>query len=618
MSEFRRQHPVAAVTQLLAVIRQNLVTIFILLFVGSQNTNESFWIIFWVGLFAAFSLGIVGWYRFTFRVDENELQIKKGIFVRKNLYLSKERIQVIDITEGLLQRMFGLVKVEVKSAGGGTEKATISAISRADAEQMRALLRAESPSDAPALSFHEDSVQKVDTNPVWEFSRRDLLFAALTSGNFGLIASILGAISGQLDQFITEENLEYVIGLLPGISRWSVVLWGVLFVLLVSYVISFIGVILRYTDFKIEKKEKELVISSGLIERKYITLPFDRIQAIRFVEGITRQPFGYGMLYVESAGFEQKDQDRSIVLVPFLKKNRLEDFFSRFLEVFPPPERIITPPKRSLLRYVRRPNYLLILGIPLLWLFWSNAWVLFLLMIPFSLFGWLEYKDAAIFKSKEAVIFQFRTLAKTTAFVKRNRIQIAEITENPLQKRKQLASIHITVASGAGGRTFSMDDIEEADAQYVFDWVLKPTSIEVLKLNEHHMGQVKELLSDHALPIADVDNGNTVFWGSFHAGTLAGCIGLEKHGSFGLLRSLAVKHSEQGAGIGTKLVHTLEKEALREGVQELYLLTNAAEEFFKKHGYETIDRSQVPPLIQQTSEFSVVCPDTAIVMKKIV
>ena len=43
---------------------------------------------------------------------------------------------------------------------------------------------------------------------------KHLFYAALTSGNFGLIASILGAISGQLDQFINEENLEYLAELL--------------------------------------------------------------------------------------------------------------------------------------------------------------------------------------------------------------------------------------------------------------------------------------------------------------------------------------------------------------------------------------------------------------------
>lgn len=71
--------------------------------------------------------------------------------------------------------------------------------------------------------------------------KQRLVLCALTSGNFGVIASILGALSGQLDQFITEENMDYIFGLLPGFSQLTVILWSILFILLISYLLSFIG-----------------------------------------------------------------------------------------------------------------------------------------------------------------------------------------------------------------------------------------------------------------------------------------------------------------------------------------------------------------------------------------
>ena len=115
MSEFRRQHPVAAVTQLLAVLRQNFITFLLVIFFGSRNTGEYFWYFFLFGIVMAAVLGVFSWFRFYYRVIGSELQIKKGIFIRKNIYLSKDRIQVINITEGFIQRLFGLVSVEVKA-----------------------------------------------------------------------------------------------------------------------------------------------------------------------------------------------------------------------------------------------------------------------------------------------------------------------------------------------------------------------------------------------------------------------------------------------------------------------------------------------------------------------
>lgn len=411
MSEFRRQHPVAAVTQFLTVVRQNLVPIVIFLVVGTRNTDNYFWYFFAFGVISTLVLGILGWVRFTYRVDGDELQIKKGIFVRKNLYLTKDRIQVIDITEGLLQRVFGLVKVEVKSAGSGTDNATISAITRDEALELRSLLRGEVKSD------QEESVVEVeqvsDSEVIeWRLSGRDLLLAALTSGNFGLIASILGAISGQLDQFITEENMYYILDKVPGLGNTSLFVGIFILIFIISYLFSFIGVIFQYADFKVEKKEKELHITSGLLERKHITIPFNRIQALRFVEGVFREPFGYGMLYVESAGFEQKSNERSIVLLPFIKKAKLNSFLSEFLEEVEQPEKTITPPKRAFLRYLRRPNYILLLAVLITWWFWDFGWIFFGFVIPATFLGWLRFNDAKLSFNKQMMTLQYRVLAK--------------------------------------------------------------------------------------------------------------------------------------------------------------------------------------------------------------
>jgi putative membrane protein len=473
MFEFRRQHPVAVVSQLFEGIKQNIIPILIFLFAGSRNSNDYFWVIVLFGLISSFILGIVSWYRFKFRIHEDELQIDKGIFVRKKLYLKKDRIQVIDITEGIIQRIFGLVQVEIKTAGGGTEKATISALTKEEATDLRSILR----DHANTSNEVESSNADVNVEPIleWKLSSRDLFYAALTSGNFGLIASILGVVSGQLDQFITDENLDYIASILPGYSQLSTILWGVAIIFFISYLLSFFGVILRYSDFKIEKKENELLVTSGLLERKHTTVPFNRIQAFRFVEGIFRQPFGYGMLFVESAGFEQKENDRSIVLLPFVKKEYLRPFLEEFVGEIEKPGDVIKPPKRSLFRYIRRPNYMLILAIPLLWFIWDYAWTLFFLILPLSLFGWLEYQDAEVRVGKKIIQFQYRVLAKTTALVRHKRAQVSELSINPFQSRKHLATIHFTAASGAGGKTFSVTDLDSQDAQSILQWTLPDT-----------------------------------------------------------------------------------------------------------------------------------------------
>lgn len=476
MSEFRRQHPIAAVTELVTIIKQNLATLLVFFFLSTTRSNGYFLYYMLGGLLVTFVIGFLSWWFFKYRVHEDELQIQKGILVKKKMYLSKERIQVIDVTEGIIQRLFGLVKVEIKTAGSGTESATISAVSRAEAEILRRELRSRgelSPEteEAPALAADEGA----DSRDIsWKLSIKDLVFAAFTSGNFGLIASFLGAIFGQLEQFVTEETIEYIYQITPGFSNTSILISLFIAILLISWLFSFLGVIFKYADFKVRKSDEELVITTGLLERKHITIPFNRVQALRFVEGIFRQPFGYGMLYVESAGFEQNHQAKSIVVAPYISSAELGEFLRTFFPDYDEPEYHIRPPRKALFRYIRKPNYFLLIAVVSVIFFWDYWWLLLCFFPFFVVLGWLRYKDAALALGNDVIRMRFRIFARTTALLKKNRVQNLEVVSNPFQRRKQLQNLRSTAASGAGGIRLEVTELNAHDAQKAIQWLIKP------------------------------------------------------------------------------------------------------------------------------------------------
>ena len=51
-------------------------------------------------------------------------------------------------------------------------------------------------------------------------------------------------------------------------------------------------------------------------------------------------------------------------------------------------------------------------------------------------------------------------------------------------------------------------------------------------------------------------------------------------------------------------------------MQNLYLLTETASEYFKKLGFVEITRDEAPDEIKNTKQFSSLCPASAIVMRK--
>ena len=85
---------------------------------------------------------------------------------------------------------------------------------------------------------------------------------------------------------------------------------------------------------------------------------------------------------------------------------------------------------------------------------------------------------------------------------------------------------------------------------------------------------------------------------------VVGIGGVEIYGKYGLLRSLVIKESYRGKGYGRALCKKLIEYAKLKAVREIYLLTDTAEKFFKKIGFEHIDRSNAPLDIRNTSEFT--------------
>ena len=127
--------------------------------------------------------------------------------------------------------------------------------------------------------------------------------------------------------------------------------------------------------------------------------------------------------------------------------------------------------------------------------------------------------------------------------------------------------------------------------------------------------QAIQLLNRSQLPVEDLGSQTRLFVME-EDGRVVGTIAAEHDHYFALLRSLSVEDAKRNSGIGKTLVDFIENYVKARGVKAIYLLTTTAAGFFARNGYTTIERSEVPPFIQQTSEYSSVCPSTATVMKK--
>lgn len=130
------------------------------------------------------------------------------------------------------------------------------------------------------------------------------------------------------------------------------------------------------------------------------------------------------------------------------------------------------------------------------------------------------------------------------------------------------------------------------------------------------LSYVVGLLEGDDLPSSDVQSKPESFYVGYHGNDRVGVGGLEVHGNDGLLRSLVVEPDARGEGFGSALCEALEERARTEGVENVYLLTTTAAEFFDERGYVEMDRAAAPRPIRETTEFDTLCPSSATCMRK--
>ena len=138
----------------------------------------------------------------------------------------------------------------------------------------------------------------------------------------------------------------------------------------------------------------------------------------------------------------------------------------------------------------------------------------------------------------------------------------------------------------------------------------------IRKATSDDLTAVESLLAASDLPLDGVKDNFSNFVVAEDDGEIAGAIGLEEFGAVGLLRSAVVSPEHRGSGVGRRLVERLLEGAEVAGIEELYLLTTTADEYFPRFGFTRTTRSAVPDPVKASAEFQGACPDTAVVMTR--
>ena len=484
-----RLHPISAVIGFLKGLKDLFPPLLILLIANGFNFRadaKHFWeyipvIIFIVVIIFYLISGIIEWRTFVYWFEDNELRVEYGLIVKKKRYIPFDRIQSFNYKETILHRLFGLVEVNVETAGttSGKPEAVFTAITKEAAEiienETKRAKTGQKPGDEPldeAVQSNPEEEVSQPSHVIYKMAPKDLILLATTSNSIGVVIAGVAAFFSQFADIIPSDWIVEEVA--------AIVQFGMMFVAFLLFIAFFIAWILsvmitfvNYYDFTVVQENDRIIITRGLLERKRIIIPLNRVQGIKIIENPLRQLTRYATVVVESASWGFGKNDTNIAMFPLISKKEMYEPLRRLFPQFSLQfeNGLIRPPKKS------RPHFyrVYIIGlIPIIaicsYFFYPVG--LLSILLPFLVFvlGLWQYKTNGYLISGNQLTLRYRIISRLTFIAEKKRIQVIQKKQNYFQKRKNIATVQATVMSGIGGATGKVAHLNESDVDTILSW----------------------------------------------------------------------------------------------------------------------------------------------------
>lgn len=486
----RRLHPAWVITRAVAVLR-GLVPAFIALAVGLRE-----WAVPAAALLALIVIGIrvIEWRVTRYAVVDGALRLRSGVLSRRERVVPASRISALDTSRGLVQRVFGLVSLEVQTAGGGKQaELRLDALTFDEAERLRAALGhaaatarpeagvrgagaaagvsigtgARPATDAGAAAGFAAPPASPDPTPVYAITGRELVIAALTGPQLGLVAVLVGSLLSQARDLLPDALTERVEDELTGANAMTIAVFVVVG-LLIAAVVSVLGTVVAFAEFTVVRDDRRLRIRRGLLTERTGTIPLDRIHGVRIVEGLLRRPLGYATVQVEVAGY-RGDDEITRTLIPLVHRSALPELLGRMLPEVPwSDDDLARPPARAHRRSWTAPLLLSVLpALVVLVTVPGNGWQLtaILPLLAGLAVGEARWRGAGWSLGPEVLVVRSQLLARRTLLLLARRVQRIDLRTQPFQRRAELATFDVVLATGRHGGVRHLDAAVADDLQ---------------------------------------------------------------------------------------------------------------------------------------------------------
>lgn len=418
---------------------------------------------------------------FYFYVEGEEFILKKGYLRKKVLSIPLDRIQSVNTKQNLLQQLLNVVSLEIDTAGTAGKELKIHALEISFAKELQNHLRSEKKKMSVSEGQEENAEEKSAEELILQLSPTDLLKIGISQNHFRTATIILAfgsQIFQQLQDVFKDKADEYSNEFFEFMSNsgWALITFLVIFFLLVSIVFSLFRTLLKYFDFKLLKKDGNYRVESGLINKRNVIVPYNKVQELNWETGPLKQLFGiYHLTFKQAVSGQQNRKSQQLVDAPGCLISHIESLKS---DLFGKDELTETSRIYSNRYYFWR-----------LWIFYG--WIPALLPAPFLYaeilywigafvwilgaagFCWLILQKQYFRLNQDQVRISNGAISHKWKQMELYKIQSVKFKQTIFQKRRSLASLYLMNAAG----TITIPYINEKLAMQIYNYLLYHTEI---------------------------------------------------------------------------------------------------------------------------------------------
>lgn len=466
------------------------------------------------GLFV-FPITLLNFYYFKYLLTPKELVIHSGILSKKQRNISLERIQNVNITQNFIQRLFGISKVQIETAGDINAEGILDSVKTDRANEIKQIIKEYQSKFEEKNNYNFKNINSdINENETSEVFSSETIIGEEETGQFNQLNKFSDRPENQSDteqssekeliqmkvkdlviygflrfrpilfllfawiysigqQFMPADIHQMMEDFIYDIETFSNSLdWFLLSIYFIgffiiaftlSWLLDVLLTINQWWDFRLSIEKNKLYTNHGLLNKRNGTIPLNKLQMLVIFSNVIRQKFGYWGLMLETAGLSALDNKRPETAVPFAKYDKVIELSKGILNFeFPFNFEIVS--RKTIRRAFFR--YLILLAIVTTTAYLMGlAYYWFLILIPLLYFGAvLRWQHRGWQIQNDKIIIKQGFFSRRIKIVPINKIQTINVRRTFFQRRLQLATLHIDTAASSGINDASIIDIDEDEA----------------------------------------------------------------------------------------------------------------------------------------------------------